>query len=78
MLMGVAEDAARFRELAAALDVEAGYEVELAAAKAAYRSAPDSDAKARLRGARDSLVAARQARRPEATMVGGDAVGSEG
>ncbi len=72
--MSAVTAAARLREQADALEREAVLEAALVDAKGAYRATPgDEDAKAGLRAAKEALVAARQARRPAVTSVGGDA-----
>ena len=77
--MGAADQAAQLREQADALDREAKLEAKLLEAKAAYRdNTDDPKAKERLRKAKVDIVAARQERRSESLVIGGDGVKSEG
>lgn len=72
--MGAAEEAARLRKQADALDVEAELESELSKAKEAYRKNPDSaKAKERHRAASQAIAEHRAARRPDTLSIGGDA-----
>jgi hypothetical protein len=57
---------------------EARLAEDLAEAKQAYRDNPDDKTKARLRKAKDAVVAERQGRRDAGVTVGGDAVVSNG
>lgn len=73
--MSAADEAARLREQADALDVEAKLEAKLRDAKGAYRdNLDDAKAKARLDAAKRALVEARRARRPSVVTIGGDAI----
>jgi hypothetical protein len=77
--MSAAEEAARLREQADALEAEAKLESKLADAKEAYRkNTDDAKAKERLHKVRDDITAARQARRGEGVSIGGDAFQSNG
>jgi hypothetical protein len=76
--MGAAEQAAKLREQADALEAEAELAAELADAKDAYRTnTDDPDAKQRFAEARDALTEARSARRGPTLTIGGDAVASQ-
>lgn len=77
--MAAADEAARLRERADALDAESKLEKKLAEAKEAYRDNPDdAKAKDRLHKVRDDITAARQVRRDGGVTITGDAFQSNG